>query len=67
MTAVKPGIDITLYLATEFRRRRGNLHEFTNIYVTLHLKRGEKNFVDRSRHKCYVDSHSKVTFPSMSN
>ncbi len=41
---VEPGVEIALYLAAHFRKRNGNLHEFTNIYVTLHLKRREKNF-----------------------
>jgi len=51
ITIAKPGIEIALYLATYFGRRKKNLHEFTYIYVTLHLKRGENNFIDRSRHK----------------
>jgi len=44
ITVAKPGIEIALYLATYSGRRKGNLHEFTYIYVTLHLKRRAKNF-----------------------
>ena len=51
ITIAKPGIEIALYLAIYLRRERENLHEFTYIYVTLHLKRGKNNFIDRSRHK----------------
>jgi len=43
----KPGIEIALYLVTHFRKRNGHLHEFTNIYVTLHLSRRKKNCVDK--------------------
>jgi hypothetical protein len=49
---VKPGIEIALYLAAHFRKRNGNLHEFTNIYLILHLRKRDKNFVLGTFEKC---------------
>jgi len=65
IVAVEVGIEGNLYLTTNFRKRNVNLHEF-NLYLReLTFEKREKNFIDRSRHKWYVDSHLRATFPPM--